>query len=206
MFENLHSFKKPEDLIGGQPELLMTGALDRRDILKLGFVALIGMTVPLLPSKSSYASSNHASWRVRFRHAHTGESFNGVYRVGDKYLPEAFERINYVLRDFRTGEAFPMDPRILDIASIVQKRIDSSEHLEILSGYRSPKTNAMLRRSSSGVAKNSFHMYGQAVDVRLPGYSTRKLRKVAINLKAGGVGYYTKSNFVHFDTGKTRSW
>ncbi len=206
MFDDMHDLKRPEDLIGGQSELLCSGALERRDILKLGFVALLGATVPLLPSKSSYAASNHASWRVAFRHNHTGDSFSGVYRVGDKYLPEAFERLNYVLRDFRTGEVFPMDPRIVDVISIIQRKTGSNEPLEVLSGYRSPKTNAMLRNASTGVARNSFHMYGQAMDMRMPGYSTRKLRNVAVNLKVGGVGYYTKSNFVHIDTGKVRSW
>lgn len=207
MFKDMDAAKNPERLIGDQPELVRTsGSLERRDVLKLGFVSLIGATMPLLPSKSSYAATNYDSWRVSFRQAHTGESFNGVYRVGDKYLPEAFERINYVLRDFRTKEVFPMDPRVIDIVSIVQRKTGSTEAFDILSGYRSPKTNAMLRNVGGGVAKNSFHMYGQALDVRMPGYSTRKLRRVAMNLKAGGVGYYSKSNFVHLDTGDVRSW
>lgn len=193
---------------GGYQDLIVDCAqkFDRRALLKFGFIGILGAVTPLLPSRSSYASSNFASWRVAFRHSHTGESFSGVYRVGDKYLPEAFERLNYVLRDFRTGESFPMDPRILDIVSIIQSKTQSGKPLEVLSGYRSPKTNAMLRRASAGVARNSFHMYGQAVDLRLPGYSTRKLRGVARSLKAGGVGYYPKSDFIHVDTGKVRSW
>jgi uncharacterized protein YcbK (DUF882 family) len=180
--------------------------MDRRDILKMGLVGLLGAIVPLLPARNSWAASNSDSWRVSFRHSHTGESFNGVYRVGDNYLPEAFEKMNYALRDFRTNEVFPMDPRAVDIISLIQTRTGARSPLEILSGYRSPKTNAMLRHESGGVAKNSLHMYGQAIDIRMAGYNTSKLRKIAMNLRAGGVGYYPRSNFVHVDTGQVRSW
>lgn len=178
--------------------------IDRRDILKLGLTGTLASIVPLSLSSEAHAASN--TWRVAFRHAHTGESFNGVYRVGDKYLPDAFERLNFVLRDFRTGEVFPMDPRVIDIVSLVQRKTGQREPLEILSGYRSPKTNAHLRQVSTGVAKNSFHMYGQAIDMHMKGYSTRNLRKIAMDLRAGGVGYYPKSDFIHVDTGTIRSW
>lgn len=181
-------------------------SLERRDVLKLGLAGALGALVPLLPSKNSYALSNWQSWRMSFRHTHTGERFTGVYRVGDKYLPEAFERINHVMRDFRTGDEFPMDPRVLDLVNMIHGKTGSGEHLEVLSGYRSPKTNAMLRERSSGVAKNSFHMYGQAVDFRLAGFKTKELRDIARSLRAGGVGFYPRSNFVHVDTGKVRSW
>ncbi|MCB1532499.1 MAG: DUF882 domain-containing protein [Alphaproteobacteria bacterium] len=179
--------------------------IDRRDLLKLGLLGALGSVVPLLPAKSALAASD-STWRVSFHQQHTGENFDGVYRVGDRYLPEAFERMNYVLRDFRTREVFPMDPRVIDIISIIQSKIGTGRPLEILSGYRSPKTNAMLRSASTGVAKNSFHMYGQALDIRMPGYNTRSLRNTARSLRAGGVGYYPKSNFVHVDTGTIRSW
>jgi len=178
----------------------------RRKVLKHGMAGLLAGIVPLALPGMTEAGRRFETRRISFRHAHTGESFSGVYRVGDKYLPEAFDRINYVMRDFRTGEVFPMDPRVVDILSLIHERSDSKTKFEVLSGYRSPKTNAMLRRASSGVAKNSFHMYGQAIDIRLPDMRTSKLRRVALNLKAGGVGYYPKSNFVHVDTGKVRSW
>ena len=179
-------------------------SIDRRDILKLGLAGMLATVVPLGLPSTGHAARN--TWRVAFRHGHTGESFNGVYRVGDKYLPEAFERLNYVLRDFRTGEVFPMDPRVIDIISIVQKKAAQREPLEVLSGYRSPKTNAGLRRNTSGVAKNSFHMYGQAIDMHINGFRTQKLRDIARNLRAGGVGYYPRSDFIHVDTGSVRSW
>lgn len=180
--------------------------IERRDVLKLGLAGLVGSLIPMFPSRNAHAISNFASWRISFRNAHTGESFSGVYRVGDKYLPEAFERMNYVLRDHRTDEVFPMDPRIIDIVKVLRDRTKKDDVIEVLSGYRSPKTNAMLRGASTGVARNSFHMYGQAMDIRLPGYSTRRLRDHAKKMRAGGVGFYAKSNFIHVDTGKVRSW
>ena len=200
MFDDLEAVKTAEELLGGEVH-----RIDRRDMLKLGLAGIVGSLVPLLPAKSALAS-NDGSWRVNLHHGHTGERFDDVYRVGDKYLPDAFERLNYFMRDFRTREAFPMDPRVIDIISIIQSKTPVKKPLEVLSGYRSPKTNAMLRRASTGVAKNSFHMYGQAIDIRLPGYSTKKLRNIAKALRAGGVGYYPRSGFVHVDTGNVRSW
>lgn len=196
MFDNLHCLLDQHN----------TSAVNRRDVLKLGLAGALASAVPLLGAGEAQASTGRDAWRVNFHNAHTDESFNGVYRVGDKYLPEAFERLNYVLRDFRTKEVFPMDPRVIDILSMVQARTKTSRPFEILSGYRSPKTNANLRSASTGVAKNSFHMYGQALDIRAPGIRTSALRGTAKSLKAGGVGYYPNSGFVHVDTGKVRYW
>lgn len=182
------------------------GFIDRRGVLKAGVLGAAAAAIPLIGAGEAQAKAGHDSWRVSFKQAHTGESFNGVYRVGNRYLPEAFERLNYVLRDFRTGEVFPMDPRVVDILSMVQSRCKSSEPFQVLSAYRSPKTNSNLGKASSGVAKNSFHMYGQALDIRNPNVSTKRLRNVAQSLKAGGVGYYPRSSFIHIDTGTVRSW
>ncbi len=178
----------------------------RRNFLKLGLVGVAASAAPLISMRDVFASGVNDVWKLSFRHAHTGESFSGVYRVGDKYLPEAFERLSYVMRDFRTNEVFPMDPHVVDILSLVHKKMNVSEPFHILSGYRSPKTNAMLKGKTRGVANNSFHMYGQAVDIRIPGQSTRRLRNAAHDLQAGGVGYYARSNFIHVDTGDVRSW
>ncbi len=178
--------------------------IERRDVLKMGLTGVLATTLPLGFAQDAHAKKN--TWRVSFRNAHTGDSFNGVYRVGNKYMPEAFERMNYVLRDFRTGEVFPMDPRVIDILALVQQKSGQRKHVDILSGYRSPKTNARLRKNTNGVARNSFHMYGQALDMRIEGFSTRSLRNIATGLKAGGVGYYPKSSFVHIDTGAVRTW
>lgn len=179
--------------------------LQRRDFLRYGLAGIVGLSVPSLLCGEVQARSS-AAWKVSFRHAHTGESFSGVYRVGDKYLPEAFERLNYVMRDFRTKEVFPMDPHVIDIIAMVQKKARSNEPLNVLSAYRSPKTNAMLGKKSNAVASNSFHMYGQAVDIRMPDFSTKQLRNIAKSLSAGGVGYYPRSSFIHVDTGDVRSW
>lgn len=144
---------------------------------------------------------------LSFRNLHTGEKFSGAYRVGDKYLLGALDQVNTVLRDFRTGDVFPMDPQVIDIMYTIKKLAGAeSKYFEIISGYRSPKTNSMLRGRSSGVAKKSYHMKGQAVDLRLPGISTTRVRDIAKSLEAGGVGYYAGSNFVHIDTGRVRSW
>ena len=110
------------------------------------------------------------------------------------------------MRDFRTGEVFPVDPRLFDIMYRIYDQTDTSWAFEVLSGYRSPKTNRRLSNNTDGVAENSLHMTGQAIDVRLPGLKTWNLRKLAVALHAGGVGYYKKSNFVHIDTGRIRHW
>lgn len=143
---------------------------------------------------------------VSIRNAHTGERFKGVYRIGSYYVPSAFRRINRVMRDHRTGDIHPIDPELIDTVARVQRDCRCGQAVEILSGYRSPKTNNMLRRKSGAVAKNSYHMKGQAADIRVPGSSTKKVRNTARALRVGGVGYYPRSGFVHVDTGKVRSW
>ncbi len=177
----------------------------RRKFLTHSLLAIGGvMAAPALVRPA--VAVNNAVRKVSFRNMHTGESFSGIYKVGDHYLPDAFEQINYVLRDFRSGDVFPMDPQLIDLLSTLHGRIGGDEPFEILSGYRSPKTNARLRRASTGVAKNSLHMKGMATDIRLPEHSTAELRRQAIALKTGGVGYYPRSNFVHVDTGRFRTW
>lgn len=143
---------------------------------------------------------------VSIKNAHTGERFQGVYRIGSYYVPAAFRRINRVLRDHRTGDIHPIDPKLIDTLSRIQRDCQCSQAIDVLSGYRSPKTNSMLRRASSGVAQNSYHMKGQAADIRVPGSSTSKVRNTARALRVGGVGFYPRSNFVHVDTGDVRTW
>lgn len=183
----------------------------RRAMLGKGLASLAVASMPLIAANTASAgrlmAPDEGAFNIAFMNIHTGESFAGTYRVGQKYLPDAFERINVVLRDFRTNEEFPIDPRVIDIIYRVRQKTGiTNRPLEILSGYRSPKTNTMLSKASSGVAKNSLHMTGQAIDFRFPGYSTRKLRDIAVELQAGGVGYYRRSNFVHVDTGRVRQW
>ena len=183
--------------------------LNRRKFLGLGALAAVSTvatTSIINPASAAIFKGDGGARKITFRNSHTGETFSGVYRVGDKYLPDAFDRINIVMRDFRSDELFPIDPRAIDIIYAVHQQTQMSEPYEILSGYRCPKTNAHLREASGGVAKNSLHMTGQAIDLRLPGFNTKRIRDLAVSLRAGGVGYYPKSNFVHMDTGDVRTW
>jgi uncharacterized protein YcbK (DUF882 family) len=141
-----------------------------------------------------------------FTNVHTGEKFNGEYWYDGKYLPDAFSEIKTVMRDHRTNDKYPIDPRLIDVLFVLQRRMNNFTPFEIFSGYRSPATNAWLRRHSSGVARGSLHMQGQAVDINQPGTQLAYLQKSAIGLKAGGVGFYPASDFVHVDTGSVRIW
>ncbi len=177
----------------------------RRAFLKVvgaGLVGLSALMVKVMP-----ASARETIGRsVSMKNLHTGEIYKGIYRVGGYYIPEEFEKINTLMRDHRCGKKRAMDPKLIDIIADIQKKCGCVEPVGILSGYRSAETNAMLRKNTSGVAKNSFHIKGQAADIRLNGVRTKYLCTQAMNLKAGGVGYYPKSNFVHVDTGKVRHW
>lgn len=143
---------------------------------------------------------------LRFVHTHTGESLTAAYFDGRAYDEACLSDVNHLLRDFRTGESHPIDPPLLDILYQLQLRTDHDAPFEIISGYRSPATNSMLRRSSTGVAEHSQHLLGKAIDVRLSGYSTRNLGEHARALSLGGVGFYASSDFVHVDTGRVRFW
>lgn len=143
---------------------------------------------------------------LSFYHTHTAERLRIVYAERDKVLPEALEEISHFLRDFRNGATHPIDPTLLDALYELQQRTGANGPYEIISAYRSPQTNEMLRSKSSGVAQRSLHMEGRAMDVRLRGVPTDKLRRAALDLKVGGVGYYPDSDFVHVDTGRVRTW
>ena len=139
-------------------------------------------------------------------HTHTGESLSCVYYRDGAYDPATLTRVNHFLRDFRTGEVHAIDPGLLDILFAVRARAGRDDAFHVISGYRSPATNAFLRSHSSGVARHSLHMVGRAIDVRLPGFPTRRLRDLALAMRRGGVGYYPTSDFVHLDTGRVRFW
>lgn len=144
---------------------------------------------------------------LSFHHTHTGENLSLVYHDGADYLPDALSEINRLLRDFRSEETYPIDPSLLDLLSTVRTLTGDRGTFEVISGYRSPSTNTMLRRKGGGgVAKRSLHMQGKAIDVRLNGVDSAKLRKASISLARGGIGYYPKSDFVHLDTGRFRTW
>lgn len=144
--------------------------------------------------------------RLSLYHTHTRESLDISYARDGKYLAPALDRINDFLSDFRTGDVTEVDPELLDVLFDVREALGSTETFEVISAYRSPATNEMLRSNSSGVARNSQHLLGTAIDVRLRGTETSALRDAAIELERGGVGYYPESDFVHIDTGRVRQW
>jgi uncharacterized protein YcbK (DUF882 family) len=144
---------------------------------------------------------------LSLHHLHTDERLTLTYRKGDHYQRSSLERLNRFLRDFRTGDVTGIDPKLFDMLFDIKQQLGHDDGVfEIVSGFRSPKTNAMLRRTSGGVARRSLHMSGKAIDIRLSEMPTRRIRDAALNLSRGGVGYYSRSDFVHLDTGNVRRW
>jgi uncharacterized protein YcbK (DUF882 family) len=137
---------------------------------------------------------------------HTGERLQAAYWEAGAYLPDALTAFDRVLRDHRTGEVHAIAPSILDLTAALLKRLDVQETVQIISGYRSPRSNASLHAASSGVATKSLHMQGQALDIRISGVPLARLRDVAWAMQGGGVGYYPASDFVHLDVGRVRRW
>ncbi len=179
---------------------------NRPDLSKRRFLAGAVAALVTLPAFPSWGKAPRPR-ELAFRHLHTGETLQVEYHDGRRYLDDALRTVDHYLRDFRTGEVHPIDPGLLDLLYTLRCRtVGRCRPFEVFSAYRSPKTNAMLRRRSSGVAKHSFHMRGQAIDVRLPGVDVRHLYRTAWNLQRGGVGLYTRSGFIHVDTGPVRTW
>ncbi len=143
---------------------------------------------------------------LAFRHTHTGERETVTYWRDGEYQVDSLQILDRLLRDHRTGESTRMDRALLDMLYQLQQAVGASGEFEIISAYRSPKTNEMLRNKSGRVAKRSLHMQGRAIDIRLCGCDLKTLRDRAVAMEAGGVGYYPKSNFIHLDTGRFRSW
>jgi len=175
---------------------------DRRRFLRIGS----GMAAALLLVPGLGAAKAGPERRLRFHNTHTGENTSAVYWADGDYLADGRQEIDRILRDHRTGEVHPIVPELLDTLFVLQTRVQSQQAYEIISGYRSPATNAALRKQSTGVAKRSYHMQGRAIDVRLRGCELKNLHKAALGLKAGGVGYYPGSDFIHVDNGPYRSW
>jgi uncharacterized protein YcbK (DUF882 family) len=158
----------------------------------------------ILTSRRAFAS---ATPRVlAFDHTHTGERLSIEYAIGDVYVPQALKALDFLLRDFRTNESRPIDPKLFDQLHRLAQVTGSRAPYQIISGYRSPATNDQLRKQSRGVASHSLHLDGCAIDVRQGDVKLADLRDAALSLKAGGVGYYPGSNFVHLDTGGVRRW
>lgn len=177
------------------------GGIHRRHFLKLSLAAASALT--LVPPA---AAARTAERRLAFFNTHTGETLDICYGTPEGYDPQALAQIDRLLRDHRTGEVHPIDPGLLDLLHTLRHRLETSRPLHVISGYRSPVTNAVLHERSRGVAAHSLHVHGKAIDIRIPGIATAHLRNAAVLLAAGGVGYYPGPDFVHLDIGRVRCW
>jgi uncharacterized protein YcbK (DUF882 family) len=154
----------------------------------------------------SWAAALPDDRALRFWHTHTGERLTVEYYQRGGYLSDGLAAVRHFLRDFRTGDAHDIDHGLLDLLFSLRRATDSTEPFQVISGYRSPHTNALLRRRSEGVAAGSLHMQGKAIDIRLKDVPLTALRRSALALRMGGVGFYPASDFVHVDTGRVRQW
>ena len=183
--------------------------LNRRRFLGLGAASAAAAVVPARLHAASLPQAGVPERVLSFFNTHTGERLKTAYCCGGSYRPEALKDINHILRDFRANEIKPIDPKLLDLLHELGGTLETDQAFHIISGYRSPVTNALLRErggSNTGVASHSLHMDGKAIDIRIPGVQLDHLRAAARSLKLGGVGFYPSSNFVHVDTGRIRFW
>lgn len=182
-----------------------TAGVSRRGLLGI-FAATVVTAAPTCSSAFSFLKGAGDVRRIKMYSGRTGESLNTIYWIEGEYIPEALNEINYFMRDWRSDEVRDMDPRTLDIAAAAHRLLDVDESFMLLSGYRTKRTNAMLRESSRGVARNSLHVQGKAADLRLRSRSVSQIYRAAMACEAGGVGKYSRSNFVHMDCGPIRTW
>ena len=181
------------------------GLLTRRSLLHLSG-AVIASTV-LAPRSALAAIASRPDRSLQLHLAHTGETFAGTYWAEGHYIPEAINQISELMRDQHTDEVLAIDPRLLDVMHALQRQFGARQPIDVVCGYRSAETNKLLREEGErGVAKHSYHITGQAVDVRLRDGNLRQLYNAARALGAGGVGYYGHAHFVHVDVGEVRHW
>ena len=182
----------------------MTGmdrrGVSRRRILRLGVAGLAGLLAPVGRAAAADARM------LALRSLHTGEFVRATYWAAGRYVRDGLIEIDRLLRDHRSDTVHPIDRRLLDVLGALRDRLETREPFEVISGYRSPATNAKLVATTSGVAPGSLHVAGMAIDIRVPGRPLRAVRDAAKTLRAGGVGYYPDSNFVHVDVGRVRYW
>lgn len=178
----------------------------RRDFFKLTAGSALMTLAPSAFARTILPKQKDSERILRFQNIHTGEKLSATYWADGRYIAEEIAAIDHVLRDHRSKEVMTMDRKLYDLLYTLQKQVEKPGIYQIISGYRSPASNSKLRAASKGVAKRSLHMRGKAVDIRLPGVELKHLRQAALDLRAGGVGYYPKSNFIHIDTGRPRFW
>lgn len=185
----------------GEKDLLTRG-INRRKFVKTGMAAIAGLIMPSFYGVGLASTER----RLLFQHTHTGERLSVCYWKNGEYIEEGMVSINRFFRDFRTGEIKRIDTGLIDLIYTISETVGHDVSFDLVSGYRSPETNEKLRKNSSGVARKSLHLMGQAADIRVPGLQTSKLRAIAIDIGMGGVGYYPESDFVHVDIGRVRQW
>jgi uncharacterized protein YcbK (DUF882 family) len=184
----------------------------RRNLLKLGIGAMASASLiaaPAFARAADIASTKAPTGGLRcvaMDNLHTGETMEAVYWEQGDYIPDVLDAVNAHLRDFRTGDVHPIDTRLLDLLDQISDRVQTKARFQVISGFRSQATNAMLHEQSAEVAKKSLHTQGMAIDVRLPDVALEHLHNAALSICAGGVGFYPESNFVHLDVGPVRTW
>jgi uncharacterized protein YcbK (DUF882 family) len=168
---------------------------------------LVGAGVSLFVPRPARANMQTGR-ELSFANIHTGEKLKVEYWANGRYLPDALTKVDHLLRDFRTGQVHPIAPQLLDLLVQLRDRLETVQPINVISGFRSPATNAMLRaeHEHSGVASKSLHIQGMAIDIRIQGRELSDLHVAALAARGGGVGYYPKSNFIHVDVGRVRSW
>ena len=177
----------------------------RRDFLKIGFM-VTGAVINPFSAQAAFDSRPGEVKKLAFYNTHTAERLRVCFCRSGKYDAGALTKINHILRDHRSGKIKEIDVQLLELLHAISNKTKSQAPFHIISGYRSATTNKTLRKKNKGVASRSMHMLGKAIDIRIPGFSTRQLRNVARKIKGGGVGFYPKSNFVHVDIGRVRYW
>jgi len=182
-----------------------SSGISRRGLLA-AFAATAVTAAPTFANAAGFLRGGGDIRRIRMYSGRTGERLDMVYWIDGKYIKDALKEVNHFMRDWRTGDVISMDTRTIDIMAAAHNLMDANEPYMLLSGYRSPKTNQMLRSRSRGVARNSLHLKGQAADLRLSSRTVSQMARAAIACNAGGVGKYSRSNFVHMDCGQVRSW
>ena len=187
-------------------ESFPAGSIHRRRFLRWGLAAASALIAPRYLKAALLQPLPSSDKRLEFFNTHTGERLDACYCKAGRYDEGALRQINHILRDHRTGEVGAIAPELLDLLHGLGRWFESPRPFHVISGYRSAETNFALHRKSRGVASQSLHMYGKAIDIRVPGIQTCELRHHALSLAAGGVGYYPKPDFVHVDIGQVRSW
>jgi uncharacterized protein YcbK (DUF882 family) len=184
------------------PNVILDESVKINHSFVIGFLTMAATSS--VPGHGEIPSDEH---RLRLYHTHTQERLDVVYRRGAAYVPDGLSKLDAFLRDHRTGDVHHFDPRLFDLLSDLTSASGQRDaEINIICGYRTPWSNEFLRTHTSGVAKHSLHMQAEAIDIRLPGIKTSKLRDIALALGRGGVGYYAGSNFIHVDLGRVRRW